>query len=106
VWDVGNVRRFSLFPVRFKNTLPTFPYPYQAAYDPIRIDWATYPTVQYLLGWDVSNDQKKELDKFYVLVGDDYRYLAVYSIVRIDIKEERFGFEPEFSKVAVAMPDL
>ena len=70
--NVGNYETTShYFPVRFKKTLPAFPSPYQMAYDPASIDWALYPSVQYLLGWDVSNDEKKKLVKYYRISRED-----------------------------------
>jgi hypothetical protein len=69
---IGNYETTShYFPVRFKKTLPAFPSLYQMAYDPARIDWPMYPSVQYLLGWNINNDEKNELVKYYRISWED-----------------------------------
>jgi hypothetical protein len=70
--DVGNYETvFHYFPVRFKKVLPTFPSPYQVAYEPTTIDWTLYPSVQYLLGWELENKDKVKLLHYFLIVEDD-----------------------------------
>jgi len=62
---------FHYFPVRFKKVLPAFPSPYQMAYEPATIDWTSYPSIQYLLGWEVGHMDKDELQRYFLIVKED-----------------------------------
>jgi hypothetical protein len=67
--DIGNYETaLSYFPVHFKNILPEFPSEYQMSYKPTSIDLSRYPSIQYLLGWELKNkDNEKLRNSFYVI---------------------------------------
>lgn len=70
--DVGNyATSFDYFPVRFKRTLPAFPPPAQIDYKPESINWADYPSIQYLIGWELDEVEMKELGRYYRLIRQD-----------------------------------
>ncbi len=70
--DVGNYETaFHYFPVRFKKGLPSFPSPYQVAYEPSSIDLSLYPSIQYLLGWEVGHMDEEKLQRFFFIVKED-----------------------------------
>jgi len=62
---------FHYFPVRFKKTLPVFPSPYEMAYEAATIDWTIYPSIQYLLGWEVGHTDKDKLQRYFLIVKEN-----------------------------------
>jgi hypothetical protein len=76
--DIGNYETgFEYFPVHFKRTLPAFPSPAQIDYNPKSIDWAEYPSVQYLIGWEIDENDKSVLGRFYRLIHKD-RQISIW----------------------------
>jgi hypothetical protein len=70
--DIGNYETtLSYFPVHFKNRLPAFPSQYQIAYEPASIDWSLYPSIQYLLGWEIEDKNEEKMRKNYHLIEID-----------------------------------
>lgn len=70
--DIGNyATSFDYFPVHFKRTLPAFPPPAQIDYKPKSIDWAEYPPIQYVIGWEIDELDMKLLGRFYRLIRQD-----------------------------------
>ena len=67
--DIGNYETsLHYFPVHFKNILPAFPSQYQIAYKPASIDWSLYPSIQYLLGWEIAKQNEEKIDKHFHLI--------------------------------------
>jgi hypothetical protein len=70
--DIGNYSTsFDFFPVHFSPFITAFPSPAQIDYKPKSIDWAEYPAIQYLIGWDLGDSEMKELAKSYHLIRRD-----------------------------------
>lgn len=70
--DIGNYETgYDLFPVHFNGTFPEIPSSDQISYNPATINWQSYPSIQYLLGWNINNDEKKELVKYYRTSWED-----------------------------------
>lgn len=70
--DIGNYETaLSYFPVHFKNSLPVFPSQYQIFYKPASIDLSQYPSIQYLLGWELGNRDKEKLRNGFHIVEEE-----------------------------------
>ena len=71
--DIGNYESgLTYFPIKFKDTTPRFPPLDQIAYKAETINWSDYPSVQYLLGWEVDKNDIEKLGKiFHVIYKDD-----------------------------------
>lgn len=70
--DIGNYETgLNYFPVHFKENLPAFPSPDQIAWKPTTIDFSNYPSIQYILGWEVNDTDKEKLGKFFNLIQND-----------------------------------
>ena len=70
--DAGNYETsFPYFPVHFKNTLPAFPTENQISYEPENINWSDYPSIQYIIGWEVERKESKKLSKSYHIVWEE-----------------------------------
>lgn len=70
--DIGNYETsFPYFPVHFKNTLPAFPSENQISYEPTTINWPEYPSIQYLLGWEIDHNDSEQLSKYFHIVWED-----------------------------------
>ncbi len=64
--DIGNYETdFEYFPIHFKDTIPRFPYPDQIGYKAETVDWSEYPSIQYILGWEVDKNDMEKLSKFF-----------------------------------------
>ncbi|MCK9418564.1 MAG: hypothetical protein M0R70_04185 [Nitrospirae bacterium] len=73
--DIGNYETaFSYFPVHYKKGLPAFPSQYQIFYNPTSIDWSLYPSIHYLLGWELENRNKEKLLKNFNLVEEEISF--------------------------------
>jgi hypothetical protein len=67
--DIGNYETgLDYFHIEFKDTMPRFPPLDQVAYKPETIDWFEYPSVQYVLGWEVDRNDTEKLSKFFHIV--------------------------------------
>ncbi len=72
--DIGNYEAgLYYFPVRFKDTTPAIPTHAQLEYDQRTINWSDYPSIQYLIGWDVDNNDRKKLSNFFYIIWDESR---------------------------------
>ncbi len=71
--DIGNYEAaYDYFFIGFKNTVPQFPSLDQIQNQPETIDWSYYPSIQYVLGWEVdSKDVKKLAKTFHVVWQED-----------------------------------
>jgi len=67
--DIGNYETgLDYFPIKFKNTIPRFPPLDQIAYRAETINWSEYPSIQYVLGWEVDKNDKEKLSKFFHVI--------------------------------------
>ncbi|RZB37653.1 MAG: hypothetical protein SRB2_00755 [Desulfobacteraceae bacterium Eth-SRB2] len=67
--DIGNYETdFEYFPIHFKDTIPRFPYPDQIGYKAESVDWSEYPSIQYILGWEVDENDMEKLSKFFRII--------------------------------------
>ena len=70
--NIGNYETgLDYFPIHFKNTIPRFPSLDQIAYKAETINWAEYPSIQYILGWEVDQNDKEKLSKFFHIIYKD-----------------------------------
>jgi len=64
--DIGNYETaLDYFPIKFKNTIPRFPPSDKIAYRAETINWSEYPSIQYVLGWEIDKNDKEKLSKFF-----------------------------------------
>ena len=64
--DVGNYQaRIDLFPVQFKNALPPVPPRELIELSPWEINWSSYPDIEYLVVWDLKQEEKHSIKKFF-----------------------------------------
>jgi len=67
--DIGNYETgLDYFPIKFKNSVPRFPSLDQIAYRSETINWSEYPSIQYVLGWEVDKNDKEKLSKFFHII--------------------------------------
>jgi len=67
--DIGNYETgLDYFPVKFKDTVPRFPSLDQISYRAETINWSEYPSIQYLLGWEVNKSDKNKLNNFFHII--------------------------------------
>jgi len=67
--DIGNYETgLDYFPIKFKNTTPRFPPLDQIAYRAETINWSEYPSIQYVLGWEVDKNDKEKLSRFFHVI--------------------------------------
>ena len=70
--DVGNYETgLEYFPIKFKDEKPRFPSLDQIGYKAENINWPDYPSVQYLLGWEIDKTDTKKLSKFFHVIYKD-----------------------------------
>jgi len=73
--DVGNYEAATdLFPVRFNKTMPVTPPERQISYKPTTINWANYPAIEYLLGWEIDSKEKEGLNKYYRIIWEKNQF--------------------------------
>lgn len=69
--DAGNYETgLYQFPVRFRNGRTALPHPKQIGYAPESLNWSKYPSIEYLIGWEISEDDSKNLEKFFHMVWE------------------------------------
>jgi len=69
--DIGNYEAATnLFLVKFKKTMPAIPPERQISYKPTTIEWANYPAIEYLLGWEIDDKEKEGLNKYYQIIWE------------------------------------
>jgi len=67
--DIGNYETgLDYFPIKFKNTIPGFPSLDQIAYRAETINWSEYPSIQYVLGWEINKNDTEKLSKFFHVI--------------------------------------
>ena len=67
--DISNYEAgFHYFLVHFKDTIPTLPPESQIISSPATIRWVDYPFIQYVLGWEIDNNERMELDDFFHVI--------------------------------------
>jgi hypothetical protein len=70
--NIGNYETdFDYFPIHFRNNLPAMPSPSQVVYLPGTIHWDDYASIQYLLGWEISSNERAELGEFFHIIWED-----------------------------------
>lgn len=70
--DIGNYETdYHYFPVHFKKGLPEFPDKDKIAYEQATIRWPDYPSIQYLLSWEISNNDRTQLERFYRIIWEE-----------------------------------
>ena len=69
--DIGNYEAATdIFPVRFNKTMPATPPERQISYKAKTINWASYPAIEYLLGWEIDDKEKEGLNKYYRIIWE------------------------------------
>lgn len=72
--DIGNYETgLRYFPVHFKDDLPVFPSPDQIAWKPATIDFSSYSSIHYILGWEMTAADKRETGKLYKIIQSEGR---------------------------------
>jgi len=67
--DIGNYETGpDYFPIKFKENIPSFPSLDQILYKSETIDWPAYPSIQYLLGWEINKNDTEKLSKFFHVI--------------------------------------
>jgi len=67
--NVGNYEtEFIYFPIHFSNSLPPFPSPGVIAFTPSTINWALFPSIEYIFGWNTDEADKAILSSFFQIV--------------------------------------
>jgi len=67
--DIGNYETGSeYFPIKFKDNIPPFPSLDQIAYRAETINWSEYPSIQYVLGWEINKSDKNKLNNFFHII--------------------------------------
>lgn len=67
--DIGNYETdLDYFPIKFKDNIPSFPSSDQIAYKAETINWSEYPSIQYLLGWEVDKNDEEKLSRFFHVI--------------------------------------
>jgi len=70
--DIGNYETGRhYFPVKFKENIPKFPPSVQISYAPETIDWTAYPSIQYLIGWDIDQIGLDKLSQYFHIIWDE-----------------------------------
>ena len=70
--DIGNYEtRFDYFPIKFKDNAPPFPSIYQVEYNAETIIWSDYPSIQYVLGWEIDKNDREKLGKFFHIIWEE-----------------------------------
>ena len=69
--DIGNYETSSShFPIHFKNTVPPFPDHERIAYKPATINLAEYPSIQYIVGWEIDSNDREKLSGFFHIIKE------------------------------------
>jgi hypothetical protein len=64
--DVGNYEAVvNLFPVHYKKPFPTMPSISEIESTPLNIEWRNYPSINYLISWQMDGDQMKGNSAFF-----------------------------------------
>ena len=67
--NIGNYEPYvSFFPVKFRKDMPSIPNTNQIAYEPESINFSDYPSIQYLIGWEVNDRDRKNLAKHFHII--------------------------------------
>jgi len=67
--DIGNYETvLDYFPIKFKDNIPSFPSLDQITYKSETINWPDYPSIQYLLGWEIDKNDTEKLSKFFHVI--------------------------------------
>jgi len=70
--DAGNYELSSIIsPVQLRETAPRLPRQDYIAFYPDRIDWARYPAVRFLLGWELKDRDTSRLQKHFELAVNE-----------------------------------
>lgn len=73
--DAGNYELSSaISPVQLRETAPRLPRQDYIAFYPERIDWAQYPAVRFILGWEVEQLRSPNLAKYFSLSMKEGRF--------------------------------
>lgn len=60
--DIGNYETaVPFFPVRFNDNLPPLPSQDRISYEPEKIDFTEYPSIDYVIGWQVDMNARRRL---------------------------------------------
>jgi hypothetical protein len=64
--DIGNYEAgTNFFPVHFRSDIPAIPMQDEIIYNPQTIKWELYPSIQYLLCWNVDYETRSKLRMFF-----------------------------------------
>jgi hypothetical protein len=73
--DAGNYELLTgLFPVKFKHRPPLLPNEKMISYFPGRINWRHYPSIGFLLGWEVDGNGREKLKECFSPVFTQKRF--------------------------------
>jgi hypothetical protein len=73
--DVGNYEvNTDLFPVRFNKSFRAIPPERQISFKPETINLANYPSIQYLLGWEMDNKERQEVGRFFHVIWEEDQF--------------------------------
>jgi len=89
--DIGNYETgLDYFPVHFKDTIPRFPSLDQIGYKADTIKWSDYPSIQYLLGWEVDKTDIKKLSKFFHAIWEEDSF-SIWQINSVNLEINDFN---------------
>jgi hypothetical protein len=84
------------FPVRFSPSAPSRPRTGLIVMFPSMVDWGKYPAIRYLLGWEVTDKDRKRLKENFMLVMENKRFTlwqrkseGVHSITQLKVSESK-----------------
>jgi hypothetical protein len=71
--DAGNYEAsFDYFQVRFKNNVPPLPSENQISLASANIRWFDYPSIHFLLGWEIDNKERIKLNDYFHVIWEDW----------------------------------
>lgn len=77
--NVGNYEaRLEYFPVQFSEDFPTVPSRALIEISPWEIDWNRYPDIDFLVAWEIEQDERNKINKFFGLVFEQ-ESLSIWS---------------------------
>jgi len=89
--DIGNYETgLDYFPIHFKNTISRFPSLDQIGYKADTIKWSDYPSIQYLLGWEVDKTDIKKLSKFFHAIWEEDSF-SIWQINSVNLEINDFN---------------
>jgi hypothetical protein len=70
--DIGNYEvSFDIFPVKYKRQIRQIPHWEMVEYEPEKIRWKRFPSIDYLLAWKADGEIRKKLEVFYHVIWEN-----------------------------------